>query len=253
MSNHSSLSMNRFAPDSTALIIGASGGIGRALVHALRNVPEFSRIVATGRAAPAFEDPGVIAMPLDLTDEASIRQAASHDALQKPPSLIIVASGLLHDGKTMQPEKSWRSINADTMARAFAVNCTGPALVIKHFLPKQPRAEHSVLATLSARVGSISDNRLGGWYAYRSSKAALNMIIKTASIELARVNQTGIVMGLHPGTVDTALSEPFQANVPDGKLFDTERAARQLLAVVNSASIADSGSVLDWRGHAVPA
>ena len=253
MSDTTTVSMNSFTPDSAAWVIGATGGIGKSLVEALCLSPEFSRIVATGRTPPEFTHSKVQALALDLTDEKSIRQLASQALKYKPPSLVIVATGLLHDGDTMQPEKSWRSIDPDTMAKAFAVNCTGPALVIKHLLPKLSRGERGVLATLSARVGSISDNRLGGWYAYRSSKAALNMIIKTASVELARVNKTGVVMGLHPGTVDTALSAPFQANVPNGKLFDTGHTARQLLAVINAATVDDSGNVLDWRGHTVPA
>ncbi|MFK8028763.1 MAG: SDR family NAD(P)-dependent oxidoreductase [Gammaproteobacteria bacterium] len=250
MPDNAALSMSSFTSNSSALVIGATGGIGRALVDTLADAPEFSRVFASGRSTPVFENPKVQSLMLDLNDEQSVQNAVEIASRDKPLSLVITATGLLH-ADDMQPEKSWRSIDPQTMARSFAVNCTGPALVLKHVLPSLKRGERSVVASLSARVGSIGDNRLGGWYAYRSAKAALNMMVKTASIELARVNPAASVISLHPGTVDTALSKPFQANVPDGKLFDRSRAARQLLAVIDATEPSDSGNMLDWRGHTV--
>ncbi|MEM7083831.1 MAG: SDR family NAD(P)-dependent oxidoreductase [Pseudomonadota bacterium] len=243
--------MTEFNNGANALVIGATGGIGRALVDALAASGQFERVFATGRQPPIFTLPTVRALALDLTDESSIQTAIEH-AAQQPISLAIVATGLLHDGASMRPEKTWRAISPDAMARAFAVNCTGPSLVLKHLLPTLSRDARSVVACLSARVGSIGDNRLGGWYAYRSSKAALNMMIKSASIELARTHRAAVLLGLHPGTVDTPLSKPFQANVPDEALFSPERAAEQLLAVLEGCTPAQSGLVLDWQGKAVP-
>ncbi len=252
MSDSTDSLLDSFPDGSSALVIGATGGIGSALAQLVCTAPQFERVYTTGRSAVDNHHEKARAVSLDLTDEATIQEAVENLDPDYPLSLVIIATGLLHDGPDLQPEKSWRSIDAQSMARSFAINCTGPALVLKHVLPILKRGERSVVASLSARVGSIGDNRLGGWYAYRSAKAALNMIIKTASVELARTNKTASVIGLHPGTVDTALSIPFQANVPEGKLFDKTRAARQLLKVVNQTTEAHSGNVYDWRGHVVP-
>ena len=137
------------------------------------------------------------------------------------------------------------------MAHVFAINTIGPALVAKHALPVLDKDHRSIFAALSARVGSISDNRLGGWHSYRASKAALNQIIRTCSIELARKNRTALCVGLHPGTVDTGLSEPFQSNVPDGKLFTPTRSATSLLSVLNGLDETDTGQCFDWAGERI--
>ena len=139
------------------------------------------------------------------------------------------------------------------MARAYQINAIGPALVAKHFLPLLATDRKAVFAALSARVGSIGNNRLGGWYAYRASKAALNMILKTLSIELARRNPSAICVGLHPGTVDTRLSGPFQRGVPGDKLFSPHRSAPCLLKVINALSPGQSGRVLAWDGKPIAA
>ena len=184
---------------------------------------------------------------LDLEDEASIAAAAARAGR---PELVIVATGLLHeDGRG--PEKAWGELDGAWLARAFAVNAIGPALVAKHFLPIMPREGRSVFAALSARVGSISDNKLGGWYGYRASKAALNQLVRTLSIEDRRRNKRGVVVALHPGTVDTALSRPFQGNVQPGRLFAPDRAAVQLLDVIDGFGPADSGKLFDWEGKEV--
>ena len=141
---------------------------------------------------------------------------------------------------------------SENFEHLFQINTIGPALVAKYFLPKLNRNSRSVFAVLSARVGSIADNRLGGWYAYRASKAALNMIIKNASIEIARKNKQAIVVCLHPGTVDSLLSKPFQSNVPDGKLFSPEFSAGKLLSVVDNLSPDQSGGIVGWDGEPIP-
>lgn len=222
-----------------ALIIGASGGIGGALADAL---------AATGIDVDRLSrrsDP-----PLDLTDEASIAAAATALAAAAPYHLIIVATGVLH-GPSGGPEKSWRQLDAAQLAHSFAVNAIGPALVARHFLPLLDPKERAVIAFLSARVGSISDNRLGGWYGYRASKAALNQLVRTLAIELARSRPATICVALHPGTVDTALSAPFQRGVPDGRLFTPAISAAHLLRVIDGLSPQDSGALLDWAGQTI--
>jgi NAD(P)-dependent dehydrogenase (short-subunit alcohol dehydrogenase family) len=188
---------------------------------------------------------------IDLLDEASIAVAAAHVATGPAPTLVIVATGLLHEGNH-GPEKALRELDPAWLAKSYAINAIGPALVAKHFLPLMPRTGRTVFAALSARVGSISDNRLGGWHGYRASKAALNMLVRTIAIEEKRRNDRSIVVALHPGTVDTGLSRPFQANVPAGRLFDVERAALQLLDVIEALNVTDSGKLLDYEGEEVP-
>jgi len=223
-----------------AVVIGASGGVGGALETALIEEGAFERVHGFARGRTG-------AQHIDITDEASIAAAAAVVAGGPAPSLIIVATGLLHDGE-QGPEKSLKDLDPAWLARIFAVNTTGPAIVAKHFLPLMPRTGKSLFAVLSARIGSISDNKLGGWYGYRASKAALNMLVKTLAIEDRRRNDRGIVVALHPGTVDTALSRPFQGNVQPGRLFDAERAALQLLDVIEELRPPDSGRIFDFEG-----
>ncbi|MFC4256260.1 SDR family NAD(P)-dependent oxidoreductase [Altererythrobacter xixiisoli] len=231
--------MSKDAPAS-AVIVGASGGIGAALETALVDEGAFAAVHGFARSRSG-------AQHLDLLDEASIAAAAAHVAQGPAPTLVIVATGLLHEGEH-GPEKALRDLDPAWLAQVHAVNAIGPALVAKHFLPIMPRSGRTVFAALSARVGSISDNRLGGWHGYRASKAALNMLIRTIAIEDRRRNDRSIVVTLHPGTVDTALSRPFQANVPAGKLFDPERAALQLLDVVEGIRVIDTGKMFDFEG-----
>jgi NAD(P)-dependent dehydrogenase (short-subunit alcohol dehydrogenase family) len=219
----------------SAVIIGARGGIGNALVEALREEDAHAEVHAFARS------------DLDIEDESSIAAAAGRVAAGPAPSLIVVATGLLH-GPELAPEKSLKELDAARLARSFAVNAIGPALVAKHFLPLLPKGERGVFAALSARVGSITDNRLGGWYGYRASKTALNQIIRTLAVEMKRLNDRAIVVGLHPGTVDTPLSRPFQGNVSPGQLFDPGRAAVQLLDVIDGLGVKDSGGVFAWDG-----
>ena len=226
-----------------AVIIGASGGIGGALEAALIEEGAFDIVHGFARSRSG-------AQHIDVTDEASIAAAAAIVARGPTPTLVIVATGLLHEGEH-GPEKSLKELDPAWLARIMAVNAIGPAIVAKHFLPLMPRAGKSVFAALSARVGSISDNKLGGWYGYRASKAALNMLIKTLAIEDKRRNDRGIVVALHPGTVDTPLSRPFQGNVQPGRLFDAERAALQLLDVIEELRPPDSGKIYDFEGQEI--
>jgi len=226
-----------------AVVIGASGGIGGALEAALIEEGAFDIVHGFARSRSG-------AQHIDVTDEASIAAAAAIVARGPTPTLVIVATGLLHEGEH-GPEKSLKELDPAWLARIMAVNAIGPAIVAKHFLPLMPRAGKSVFAALSARVGSISDNKLGGWYGYRASKAALNMLIKTLAIEDKRRNDRGIVLALHPGTVDTGLSRPFQGNVQPGRLFDAERAALQLLDVIEELRPPDSGKIYDFEGQEI--
>lgn len=227
-----------------AAVIGSSGSIGQALARRLADdgvaVHAFSR-------AGSEDDRRLVAGQIDLLDEASIAAAAASLCGDEPLDLMIVATGLLHDA-ALAPEKALRDLDAGKLARYFAVNAIGPALVAKHFVPLLSRSGRPVFAALSARVGSIGDNRLGGWFGYRASKAALNMLIKTIAIEQARVRPNTICVALHPGTVDTALSQPFQRRVADGQLLDPATSAERLLAVIAELRPEDSGCCIGWDG-----
>lgn len=229
-----------FMPGSRAAVIGSSGGIGRAFVSALEADPSFEQVMPFSRSGPG--------QFIDLADETAIAQAA--DAAGDKLDLVIVATGILH-GASIQPEKTMRELDGTAMAEVLAANTIGPALVAKHFLPRLRRGRKTVFAALSARVGSIGDNRLGGWTSYRASKAALNMVIRTLSIEHARRYPESIAIGLHPGTVDTNLSAPFQRNVPEGKLFTPQIAATQLLKVIDGLQSRDTGGFFAWDGQAI--
>ncbi len=228
----------------STVVIGASGGIGAAFEAALIEEGAFDVVHGFARSRTGTQH-------LDLLDEASIAAAAAHVAKGPPPTLVIVATGLLHAGER-GPEKALRDLDPEWLARVYAVNAIGPVLVAKHFLPIMPRSGRAVFAALSARVGSIGDNRMGGWHGYRASKAALNMLMRNLAIEERRRNDRSIVVALHPGTVDTALSHPFQGNVPAGRLFDPERAALQLLDVIEGLKVPDSGKLFDYEGEEVP-
>lgn len=233
-----------------AVIIGASGGIGRAMVAQLARRDEVEQIHALSRSTVGFDSEKVRARQIDLDQEDSLVEAA---AAIDAPDLVIVASGLLSDGDGLKPEKSLRQQDRGAFEKVFAVNTIGPALVAKHFIPIMPRKRRAVFAALSARVGSISDNRIGGWHSYRASKAALNMLIRNYAIEQARRNDQFIAVSLHPGTVDTALSKPFQSGVPATQLFTADQSARHLLSVIDELTPDASGKAFDWAGKEIPA
>ena len=226
--------------DASAVVIGASGGIGAAVAGQLQASGQFAVVHALSRRETG----------LDLEDEATIAAAAQAVAKGPAPRLVFVATGVLHNGQ--EPERSYKAMTAEHLLRDYRVNCVGPALIVRHFAPLLPREGRSMLAALSARVGSIGDNRLGGWHSYRASKAALNMILKNLSIELARTHPQAVVAGLHPGTVDTALSVPFQKGVAADKLFTADYSASRLLAVLDGLTPADSGGVFAWDGARIP-
>ena len=228
-------------------VFGASGGIGAALAMALADRHEVHAGSRSGTALPAAN---VHPFVFDLTDEPSIAKAC--DEIGGPLDMVIVATGRLTREGGTGPEKSYRALDGAGMAELFAVNTIGPALIAKHTLPLLRRDGRAVFAALSARVGSISDNRLGGWHAYRASKAALNMLVKTLALELARTHPEAVAVTLHPGTVDTALSAPFQRGVAAEKLFTPEVSARALLKVLEALTPADSGGLFAWDGAQVP-
>ncbi len=235
----------------TAAVFGASGGIGRALCEALAQGGT-QRIYAGSRAGKEPAGEGIIPFAFDLQDEASIAHAASimQDTL---PQMIIIATGVLTLADGRGPERTYKRLDPATMAEVLALNTIGPAMIAKHMLPLLPREGRGVFAALSARVGSISDNGLGGWHSYGASKAALNMLLKNFALEMARTHKDSIIVGLHPGTVDSALSQPFQKGLPEGQLFTPAKSAAHLLGVLGGLDASDSGKVFDWQGEHIPA
>ena len=217
-----------------ALVIGDSGGIGAAVARALAARGAEVRGLSRSRDG------------LDLTDEARVARAAA--ALEGPFDLILDATGALEiDGRG--PEKALAQIDPAAMAAQFAVNAIGPALLLKHLHDRLPRDRRAVFATLSARVGSIGDNRLGGWISYRAAKAALNQIVRTAAVEIARKRPGAIVVALHPGTVATPLTARYAGAHPT---VPPETAAENLLAVLDRLTPADTGGFFAWDGKAIP-
>ena len=245
------MSLERYGQDLTVAVFGASGGIGAAFVTALAADPNVATIHAFSRA-PQPSAGKVIGLQCDPLDEGDLARAADAIRASGPLALGISAIGTLH-GEGYSPEKAFRQLAPQAFETVMRVNALGPALVAKHMAPLLPKDRPAGLGLLSARVGSISDNRLGGWHSYRASKAALNMLIRGLSIELARSHEQAFVLGLHPGTVDTALSEPFQRGVPEGKLFTPERSAAGMLDVLAAATPEMSGGVFDYAGERVPA
>lgn len=230
-------------------IIGASGAIGQAFISVLADKYPDAQIHAFSRKK-THVSAQIIAHTIDYKDEKSIAQSAEIASQKQPLDLVIVANGVLHDGDLM-PEKCLKDLKSDNFHKIFDANTIVPAMIAKHFLPKLNKNNKSIFAALSARVGSISDNQLGGWYAYRASKAALNMILKNISIEVARTNKSAIIIGLHPGTVNSNLSKPFQKLVPENKLFTPEFAANKLLEVIESATPQQSGKCIAWDGEEI--
>lgn len=235
----------------TALIVGASGGIGAAITQQLLSSSKVGHIFVVSRQPQRFIDPRITHLTLDVSQEQD-RLALKQRLAAQPIHFFFNAMGILHDeSHHLQPEKRLDQLSADNLAHVMNVNAFTPILLLATLQDSFKGTHPAVIASLSARVGSITDNALGGWYSYRASKAAHNMLFKTAAIELKRLNKQTIVLCLHPGTTDTALSKPFQARVPSEKLFSPAFVAEQLLAVIALRTPDDSGSFWDWNGKSI--
>ena len=225
----------------TAVIIGSRGGIGAALADTLEADATYDNVIRLHRAGE---------VPVDILDEVSIAAAAaSLTGTEASIRLVIVATGLLHSDKK-GPEKSLRELDPEWMMQNYRVNAIGPALVAKHFLPIMAKNAPICFAALSARVGSISDNKLGGWHSYRASKSALNMFIRNIAVEWHRKNPQSVIVGLHPGTVETALSAPFKGN-PAHERFTPARAAADMLNVLHSLKPEQTGQIFAYDGSLI--
>lgn len=243
------------------LIIGASQGIGNGFVQELLSQGNIGRIFATYRTEESAQNlfslkalypHELITIKVDVTLEDEIQQGVTIIKSQVDKlHLVINCVGILHENN-LQPEKSLKHLNADNLLRYFQVNTIPTALWGKHLQPLFKHKESSVFATISAKVGSIEDNQLGGWYGYRASKAALNMLIKNIAIEYSRVSKKTIVIALHPGTTNTQLSAPFQKNVLPEKLFSVDRCTQQLLSVIKNVTMNDNGKFFSWDGTNIP-
>jgi NAD(P)-dependent dehydrogenase (short-subunit alcohol dehydrogenase family) len=242
------------------LIVGGNRGIGLGFVRKLLDDRRVQSLVATYRQSPSPElaelanqhSDRLHLIRMDVTDEGQIAAGVAEiQQLVARLHLVIYCVGLLHDGD-LQPEKSLQQIHADRLLRYFQVNSIGAVLLAKHLLPLLKHRDRSVFASISAKVGSIGDNQLGGWYGYRASKAALNMLMRTTAIEYSRKSPNTIVALLHPGTTDTQLSQPFQRNVPPEKLFSVDRTVNQLLTVIENLQPSDSGQFFSWDGSHLP-
>lgn len=243
-------------PRNTALVVGAGQGIGLEFVRQLLKSERFDRIYATHRNPHSklldITDPRLCCFSMDIVEEAQIAKVASSIQTETASlQFVINCVGLLHDG-AMQPEKSLRHLNAEALVRYFQINSIGAVLLAKHLQPLFKHRTRAVFATISAKVGSIGDNQLGGWYGYRASKAALNMFLRTTAIEYKRTCPGAIVVTLHPGTTDTELSRPFARSVPPEKLFSPERTVQQLLSVIDQLKETDSGEFFSWDGQRLP-
>lgn len=244
-----------------ALIVGASQGIGLGFVRALLQKYNFNHIFATYRNQSTAGELFTLqkqygdrlkCLQVDITDESQI--VAGVKQIQesvKQLHLVIYCVGVLHEDN-LAPEKSLRQIKPENLIYSFQVNSIGAVLLAKHLMPLFKKSECSIFASISAKVGSIGDNHLGGWYGYRASKAALNMFIKTTAIEYSRRCPKTIVVALHPGTTDTRLSKPFQKNVPPNKLFPVEHTVNLLLKVIADLEMKDSGEFFAWDGSQLP-
>ena len=235
-----------------AALFGASGGIGAALADQLCADPQWSEVWLGARQLPKTTAPTARPFAFDSDDEASLIAAAQQIGTGGALDLVFVATGMLHRPDLPLPEKSYRALDGAAMAELYRVNAIGPAMIAKHMLPLLPRDRRAVFAVLSARVGSIGDNRLGGWHSYRAAKAALNMLVANFAIECRRSHPHAVIAALHPGTVDTALSAPFQRGLREGQLNSPAASAAALLHTLAQLQPEDSGGLFAWDGARLP-
>lgn len=235
----------------TVAIIGSSGAIGNAVAEILLDDDGVEAIYRFSRNDSNENSDRVKNLFLDIEDEESIKDCIKNLSKDIKFDLVFVATGILHNDNDIFPEKSIRDISQSKLEKVLLVNTIGPALVGKYFIPYLRKDSKSIFAFLSARVGSISDNKLGGWYSYRASKTALNQIIKNFSIEVRRSNPNAIFIGLQPGTVKSFLSKPFEKNVRPGNLFTPEYSATKMLEVIDNLSLEDTGKIYAWDGEEI--
>jgi len=235
----------------TVAIIGSSGAIGNAVAEILLDDDGVEAIYRFSRNDSNENSDRVKNLYIDIEDEESIKDCIKNLSKDIKFDLVFVATGILHNDNDIFPEKSIRDISQSKLEKVLLVNTIGPALVGKYFIPYLRKDSKSIFAFLSARVGSISDNKLGGWYSYRASKTALNQIIKNFSIEVRRSNPNAIFIGLQPGTVKSFLSKPFEKNVRPGNLFTPEYSATKMLEVIDNLSLEDTGKVYAWDGEEI--
>lgn len=241
-----------------ALVVGASRGIGLAITRLLLREQGIQRIYASYRNADTatglmeVNDDRLRTIKADITNPADLQEiAASIQANGDQPDFVINAAGILHEN-SLRPEKSLSQCQPDTLTRMFQVNSIGPLMLARAVIPLMPKNRPGHFAVLSAMVGSITDNRLGGWYGYRASKAALNQFMRTLAVECRRSHPQLCITAIHPGTTDTALSRPFQANVKPGKLYTTSQSAARILKVVSASQAEQSGHFMNWDGKPIP-
>ena len=249
------------APRRRTLVVGASRGVGLAIAEALLARDDTAAVFATARAPEragglrrlADAHPGrVVPLALDVTDDASLEALPGRlRELVEGLDLVVHCAGVLHAGE-LQPEKALAQCRRENLLRSFEVNSLGPLLTARAVLPLLPKDRPAAFAALSAMVGSIGDNRLGGWYGYRASKAALNQFLRTLAIEAKRRHRQLRVLAIHPGTTDTGLSRPFQGNVPDDRLYTPAQSAERILAVIDGTTSEDSGGFFNWNGERIP-
>ena len=235
--------------DKKIAVIGASGAIGNAFVEYYSKDESVKTVYACSRNKQSYDNNRIKSLELDIENQESIKDAAEK-ITGNFLDHIIIATGVLHS-KNFGPEKSIKEIKQDNMAKVISINAIGPSIVGRYFIPLLRKDAKSVIAFLSARVGSISDNKLGGWYSYRASKSALNQVVKNFSIELKRTNPKAIVLALQPGTVDSNLSEPFKKNVAPDKLFTPEQSRELLTNVIENATTNDSGNLIAYDGETI--
>lgn len=228
-------------PFQNIAVIGSSGTIGNALGKCLSFRYPDSSIHLFSRNT---------AHKIDYSEEATMRKAADIASRTMPLDLVIIATGALHS-EFCSPEKSIKDLSKEKFINIFEINAVTPALLAKYFLPKMSQRTPSVFMILSAKLGSISDNSIGGWYAYRMSKAALNMLVKNLSIEMNRKNKKNIVVSMHPGTVDSPLSKPYQRHLLKKNIFSPDYSASKIITVLEGLTSNDNGVFFSWDGSKI--